>query len=333
MADNPGSLRQFLKTVVRPAIYERRTPLEVSAHHLHGEPIPAIEAVGRSFSPFEVGDAWGGTWDTTWFRFRGSIPDSWAGAEVVALIHLGGDQMVGFTAEGQVWDTRLRPVQGLHHEHRELVLAREAHGDDPVEFFVEAAANPIPPWHLADWPLLLPDYSGAPLYTLETAELAVVDRSVEGLLLDMRILAELAALDPDRSEEIIPVLDKARDVIDPENVSACVVPARYVLAPLLDRHTSSANTVVAVGHAHIDCAWLWPLARDQAQMRKDLLQSAALARALPPAPLRVQPGRAVPVDEGRIPRPVRADRGTDPIRTVGAGRGHVGRAGHQRPIG
>ena len=259
MAEDPGSLRQFLKTVVRPAIYGPRAPLEVSAHHLHGEPIPAIEAVGRPFTPFEVGDAWGGTWDTTWFRFRGSIPDSWAGAEVVALIHLGGDQMVGFTAEGQIWDTGLRPVQGLHHRHREFVLSPEAHGGEPVEFFVEAAANPIPPWLLADWPLLLPDYRGAPLYTLETAELAVADRSVEGLFLDMRILVELAALGPDRSEEIIVVLDKARGIIDPENVSASVVPARDVLAPLLDRPTSSANTVVAVGHAHIDCAWLWPL--------------------------------------------------------------------------
>ncbi|HXN59566.1 MAG TPA: glycoside hydrolase family 38 C-terminal domain-containing protein [Acidimicrobiales bacterium] len=259
MTDNLGSLRQFLKAVVRPAIYGRRAPLEVAAHHLHGEPVPAIEAVGRPFTPFEVGSPWGGMWDTTWFRFRGSIPDSWAGAEVVALIHLGGDQMVGFTAEGQIWDTGLRPVQGLHHRHREFVLTREALGVEPVEFFVEAAANPIPPWLLADWPLLLPDYQGAPLYILETAELAIADRSVEGLFLDMRVLIEMAALDPDRSEEIIPVLDKARSIIDPENVSDSGVPARDVLAPLLDRPTSSANAVVAVGHAHIDCAWLWPL--------------------------------------------------------------------------
>ncbi|MGO9854200.1 MAG: alpha-mannosidase [Acidimicrobiales bacterium] len=259
MADNPGSIQQFLRTVVRPAIYGQRAPLEVSAHHLHGEPIPATEAVRRPFTSFEVGDAWGGTWDTTWFRFRGSIPGSWVGAEVVALVHLGGDQMVGFTAEGQIWDSGLRPVQGLHHRQREFVLTRKAHGDEPVEFYVEAAANPIPPWLLADWPLLSPDFAGAPLYALETAELAVADRSVEGLFLDMRILIELAAADPDRSEEINAVLDEARDLIDPENVSAWVAPARDVLAPLLDRPTSSANTVVAVGHAHIDCAWLWPL--------------------------------------------------------------------------
>ena len=40
----------------------------------------------------------------------------------------------------------------------------------------------------------------------------------------MRILVELAALSSDRSEEIFVVLDKARGIIDPENVSASVVP-------------------------------------------------------------------------------------------------------------
>ena len=301
MTDGPVSLRRFLKTVIRPAIYGRRTPLEVSAHHLHGEPIPAIEAVLRPFTPFEVGDAWGDTWGTTWFRFRGSIPNSWVGAEAVALIHLGGDQMVGFTAEGQIWDIGLRPVQGLHHQHREFVLTPEAQGNEPVEFFVEAAANPIPPWHLADWPMLLPDYSGAPLYTLETAELAAVDRSVEGLFLDMRILVELAALDPERSEQIMPSLDRAMGIIDPENVSACVVPARDVLAPLLDRPTSSANTVVAVGHADIDCAWLWPLRETRRKCARTFSNQLRLLERLPRAPVRVQPGRAVSVDEGRIP--------------------------------
>ncbi len=259
MAHEPDSLRHFLTSVVRPAIYGRSTPLEVSAHHLHGEPIPVAEAVERPFSPFAVGDAWGSRWDTTWFRFRGSIPASWAGADVVALVHLGGDQIVGFTAEGQIWDTGLRPVQGLHHRHREYPISPQAVGGEQVEFFVEAAANPIPPWEVADWPLLLPDYDGAPLYALQTAELAVVDRAVEGLFIDVRILAELAVLAPERSEEIARVLDKARGVVDPEDVSASAASAREVLAPLFERPSSSTSTVVAVGHAHIDCAWLWPL--------------------------------------------------------------------------
>jgi hypothetical protein len=37
----------------------------------------------------------------------------------VALIDLGGGGMVGFTAEGLVWDGD-QPRQGLHLKHREL---------------------------------------------------------------------------------------------------------------------------------------------------------------------------------------------------------------------
>ena len=119
---------QFLQTVVRPAIYAQRIPLAVTAHHLHGEPIPVKEALLRSFMEFEVGQTWGGMWDTSWFRFRGAIPEAWGGSEVVALIHLGGDEVVGFTAEGQIWDTHGHIVHGLHHEHREYRVASRGHG-------------------------------------------------------------------------------------------------------------------------------------------------------------------------------------------------------------
>jgi alpha-mannosidase len=259
MADDPSSLRRFLKTVVRPAIYGRRSVLAVSAHHVRGEPVPAAVAREGPFEPFAIGEEWGGRWDTTWFCFRGTIPGEWSGTEVAALIHLGGDQMVGFTAEGQIWETGGRPVQGLHHHQREFVLTTHAGGDEPVEFFVEAAANPIPPWHLPDWPLLMPDYWGAPLYTLETAEIAIVDRQVEALYLDMRVLSELSSLAPDRSEATAKALLAAQEIIDPDDVAGSAGAARAALAPVLGTPTSSANTVVAVGHAHIDCAWLWPV--------------------------------------------------------------------------
>ena len=259
MNEDLRSLRHFLKTVIRPAIYGQRSPLDTTAHHLHGEPIPASEAVERPFTPFAVGDAWGGMWDTTWFRFRGSIPVAWAGTEVTALVHLGGDQMVGFTAEGQVWNGDLRPVQGLHHQHREFVVATKAAGGEPVNFFVEAASNPIPPWHLPDWPLLMPEYDGSPRYILETAELAVTHRHIEGLYLDLRILLELCDLSPDGSAATMMALLEAREAIDPENVHGTVADAQAALRPVLGRTTSSGDAVVAVGHAHIDCAWLWPL--------------------------------------------------------------------------
>ncbi|MGI8491393.1 MAG: alpha-mannosidase [Acidimicrobiales bacterium] len=252
-------IRQLLNTVVRPAIHPRRVPMDVAAHHLHGEPIPAEEALAGPFESFEGGRAWGGAWDTTWFRLRATVPPDWAGAEVAALVHLGGDEIVGFAAEGQIWDQAARPVQGLHHRHREHLVTERAAGGETVDLYVEAAANPIPTWHLADWPLLVADYAGEALYVLDQADLATVDREVEALYHDMVVLAQLARQCPERSGDILTALAEAAAEIDHDCVTARAPAARAALAPALALRTSSAHRVAAVGHAHIDSAWLWPV--------------------------------------------------------------------------
>ena len=251
MSEERAAVRSRLagiaRDVLRPAIYPRRRPLDVAAHHLHGEPVAAGEALTRSFEPFSTGESWGGMWDTTWFRMRATIPEDWAGEEVVALVDLGGAGLVGFTAEGLVWRDG-EPAHGLHLRHREHVLASPATGGERVEFYVEAAANPIPPWELADWPLLLPDYSGPPLYRLGQAELATVDRDAEARYLDVRLALQLA----DEDGEIFAVLGEAAEAGDSEALAK-------IAKELLARPTRSSHTVTAVGHAHIDSAWLWPI--------------------------------------------------------------------------
>ena len=255
-----ADLGPFVSEVIRPAIHPRRRALDVAAHHLHGEPVRVREALGFDFEPVAIGVRWGARWDTTWFRIRSDIPDAWDGEEVVALVHLGGDEAVGFSAEGQIWDRHGVPIQGLHHHHREYRLAATARGGDPIEFYVEAAANPIPPWQLTDWPLLLPDYDGPTLYVLEQAELATVDRGVEALYLDLCLVQQLAGHHaPERAEEILQILDAARRSIDPTDVAATAATARALLAPVLARGSTSGHIVTAIGHAHIDSAWLWPV--------------------------------------------------------------------------
>jgi alpha-mannosidase len=259
LSNELSSTEEFVRAVLRPAVYPRRTGLAVEAFHVHGEPIAARDAFGREFEPFEVGSRWGASWDTTWFHFRADIPVDWAGDEVAALIHLGGDEMVGFSAEGLVWQPDGALRQGLHHRHREYVVAAEARGGEQVEFFVEAAANPIPPWHLKDWPLLAPDYDGAPLYTLGQAELATVDRDVEALYLDMRLLLQLARGHTDRAAAMRSALSEAKAAFDHRRPGQTAASARRALRAVLDRRSVSGHQVTAVGHAHIDSAWLWPV--------------------------------------------------------------------------
>ena len=253
---------RMLKELVRPAIFSGSAPLEITAFHAPGEPITPAEAYAQPFEPFAVGRPWGGAWATTWFHFKGEVPTAWAGAEVVARIDLGYNGMVGFGGEGQIWHGET-PVEGINPRHREHVVTRAASGGDRVDFHLEAAANPTPPWGSMEWPMLLPDYGGAPLYRLNRAELAIVRRDVEAAHDDLRVLVELSdALGPDdhRATEILLAIDRVSSSIDLDDVAGSLLAARPLWSELLEvRASSRAHLVSAVGHAHIDTAWLWPL--------------------------------------------------------------------------
>ncbi len=255
-------LRRLIEEIIPPLLHARTVPLDVAAHLVDGEPISPGEAYSQAFEPFAVGEPWGGAWSTAWFRFTGRIPLSWAGERVVARIELGYRGQVGFGAEGLVFDCD-RPVQGLNPRHNLVPLAAPASGGEPVELFVEAAANPHVPWGGINWPLLMPDYKGAPLCSLERAELSVRDDKLESAWHDLNVLAGLAealGTSDRRCVEILRTLDRVALAVDFDDVRGSLLRQRPVWAPLLDS-PSAANShrVTAVGHAHIDSAWLWPL--------------------------------------------------------------------------
>ena len=88
----------ILDKAVKPARWPATSPVEIRANHLHGEPISYAEATSGSFEPFEVGDAWGPLWDTTWFRVAGTVPSNWAGHRCALVVHLGYGGASGFGA-------------------------------------------------------------------------------------------------------------------------------------------------------------------------------------------------------------------------------------------
>ena len=230
---------------------------------MHGEPIPAEQAFAADYQPFPVGGSWGPPWDTTWFRLRGHRPRGWAGREVALGFAIGNAGSTGFGAEALVWRDG-RPVQGLSPNHREYLLTGERRGGEDVDLYVEAAANPPSPFGANPWPLLLPDPDGAPLFTLQRADLHVRDPEFEEFWHDFRVLVELLARAPRRRAPLRPALRRARAGLQPAR------PARHrrtagggpsrssrscsASAPAPGTHRSSM-----VGHAHLDTAWLWPL--------------------------------------------------------------------------
>ena len=260
-------LRRVLTERIWPAVHRDPVPLTVGRWDAPGEPVPVADGLAAAYRPAAVGEPWGPAWGTTWFRVSGRVPREWAGRTVEAVLDLGFDRKLpGFQCEGLVYRPDGQAVKGLHPYNDWVRIGERVAGGEEVLLHVEAAANPIVNEPL---PTELGDRLTAgdqPLYTVRRMDLAVFEPQVWELALDLEVLGGLMTelpLEDARRYEVVRAVDAALDVLDPTDpatVAATAPAARERLAGVLSAPArASAHRVSAVGHAHIDSAWLWPL--------------------------------------------------------------------------
>ncbi|WP_327738682.1 glycosyl hydrolase-related protein [Streptomyces nojiriensis] len=257
-------LRRVLKERVKPAVHSRAVPLTVERWEAPGEPVPVAEGLAAHYEPCAIGDPWGPAWGTTWFRVTGTVPADWAGRTVEAVLDLGFDRMMpGFQCEGLVHRADGGEVKALNPYNDWVRVADRAEGGEQVEWYVEAASNPVLVDHAATYEGDLPTSGDQPLYRLARMELTVFETEVWELVQDLEVLYDLMTqLDTAdaRRHGILRALGAALDTLDPADVPGTAAAARGCLARVLAAPANaSAHRISAVGHAHIDSAWLWPL--------------------------------------------------------------------------
>ncbi|MER6081559.1 glycoside hydrolase family 38 C-terminal domain-containing protein [Streptomyces sp. NPDC001833] len=260
-------LRRVLDERIRPAVYPESVPLDVAVWHATGEPVPVGEGLAAEPEPIAVGARWGAPWGTSWFRVTGTVPAEWAGRTVEALLDLGFDEnMPGFQCEGLVYRPDGTPVKGLNPRNQWVRVGAPVEGGEQVRLHVEAASNPV----ILDYHPFRPTWLGdkdtaghEPQYTLTRMDLAVFDETVWQLVVDLEVLGELMAelpADAQRRHEILRAVERALDAVDLQDVNGTAAQARARLTDVLSTPAvPSAHRISAVGHAHIDSAWLWPL--------------------------------------------------------------------------
>ncbi|MFI5530427.1 alpha-mannosidase [Kitasatospora sp. NPDC051853] len=260
-------LKRVLEERVRPAVYPESVPLTAGIWTAPDEPVPVAEGIAAPRTPVAAGDRWGAPWGTSWLTVSGTVPAAWAGRTVEALIDLGFDaNMPGFQCEGLVYRPDGTPVKGLNPRNQWVRIADPAVGGEEVLLHVEAASNPV----ILDYHPFLPtelgekETAGAePQYRLARLDLAVFDRTVHELVLDLEVLGELMAelpVEGARRWEILRAVERALDALDLQDVNSTAAAARSELETVLASPAEpTAHLLSAVGHAHIDSAWLWPL--------------------------------------------------------------------------
>ena len=245
--------------MVAPAIHPRRLPLDVAAHHLHGEPVSAADALGRDFCPSP--SASDGV-------ACGTPPGSGSGASP------GG---VGRGRGGRPGPPRRGPDGGFHRRRPDLgrrrppgpgsappapgLPAHPGRGRRAGRVLRRGGGQPHPPRGIGptgrcscpttaarpctcssrpSWP---PSIATSRLCTstcVSCSNWPSTSRDRSGADPGGRSTRPVTAMDGRRSGRV-----------------RCRRPSRA--RPAARRPRLSPHTVTAVGHAHIDCAWLWPV--------------------------------------------------------------------------
>ncbi|MEG9492623.1 MULTISPECIES: alpha-mannosidase [Microbacterium] len=261
-----GRITRLYHEHIVPAVVAESIDLETTAWVAPGEPVPFAEALAGAYAPLPVGAPWGAPWATTWMRVDAAPPAGWpAAASVVLEVDLGFTRSApGFQAEGLVWDAGGRIVRAVEPRGSRVPLTIGP--GQSATLYVEAASNPDIGGEWGFRPTPLGDRATAgdePLYVFRGIRLLRIDDTVSALERDWHTLLDLAGvLDgaSTRRARILRALERAADVVDTDDVAETADAARAVLAPVLAAPAvTSAHRVTAVGHAHIDSAWLWPV--------------------------------------------------------------------------
>ncbi len=266
--------------------YEARSPFDLR-FRVSDKPVPFAEREKGGLAPIRAGDAWGRTWQSAWFHARGRVPAEWKGRLVVALINL--------TGESCLFDGNGTPLYGLtgfsvlknDYFRERYEIARPARGGEEVELWIEASASGLFGVTLNKEPDPAdPARFGVFEAKVKDASLAVFREDIWHLWLDCRVLADQMEALPARSVRRARILRAFCDVADrfsPDDPSPdAVASARARLAAVLALPASASSlTTRAVGHAHIDTAWLWPLSETIRKVGRTFSTQVALTQRYP----------------------------------------------------
>jgi alpha-mannosidase len=239
---------------LRGLIYADTTPVDVLRLSPCVDRITYGEARALPYRDVALGEQLGPRWSTFWCEVEATVPEEWAGQRV--------DLQFSSHSEATLWVDG-RSIQGLNAgptgDRSDAVLARSARAGERLAFHVEIACN-------GKFGQLDPGpYATIEPVVLDRCEIARFDEPAWRLFHDLDVLRQLGAehasgLDAALAGRLLSELNRFCNTWDAADRTTWD-DAAAILAGLYENTNGSyTHEVSAIGHAHIDTAWLWPLA-------------------------------------------------------------------------
>jgi len=258
-------LEQFARRLKR-SVYPEKASVEAITVAGPTDRIGHAAAQSLDYRPVALGQTLGPLWATYWFRVTAQVPQGWAGARVDLY-----------------WDSRSEAllridgvtIQGLNIDRHAATLVDQAAGGETITFDIEVACNRM--FGAAhDW-----SGGGPDPYRLAACELRRFDPEAWALFHDFDVLRQLEAdreppqtprsvggvapkivrpaLDTTWAGRLLHDLNRVCNILDPDDRSTWAEGRAILDALLAVRNGGVVHELSAIGHAHIDTAWLWPI--------------------------------------------------------------------------
>lgn len=228
--------------------------------HVTDERIPLEKTFSLERHGISKGETWGENWKSGYFHLSADIPESLENRPLAVRLNLGGEMLV--------YDKNGNPLYGLtggsaydgsyYKNFHEVGML-----SDSYELYVEAAANnlfgltrPLPKLSRD-----IPYPRGRWTATVTEAEIGEFDADIYHLYIECENLLSLYdGLKDKRSVRAVRILSALLDASCEYTVNRAVSAHDKLKDVLSKEACPSALDAICIGHAHIDTAWLWPLA-------------------------------------------------------------------------
>ena len=234
------------------------------------------QAAKQPFAPMMPGQAWGRTWEYCWMRGSVTLPEAAAGKRIVMDLNTGGETTV--FVDGQSFGTyRAGWVDVAHHFIEDNCLTRCGEAGRTYDILLEAYAGHYFPHSstlggCATGPVLPGSYTDPQ----ENTQRAILGKMTYGIwnedayqlymdLETLNLLVDQVDAESLRADKLAEALERATLIAEFEQPLADRIAsyraAREALRPVLSAvNGTTAPRFYAIGNAHLDLAWLWPMA-------------------------------------------------------------------------
>ncbi len=254
------------------------------------------EALKGDFQPMTPGTKWGHTWEYCWMKSRITLPEEAEGKRIVMDLHTGGETTL--FVDGKSFGTyRAEWVHTPHHYIVDNVLTTCGEAGRTYELLMEAYAGHFFPQstlsHCATGPVLPGSYQDPAVEgkraTLGQLTYGVWNEDAYQLYMDLDTLRQLGDQVNEeslRADKIAGALEKATLTVDFEQPLEDRIEsyraAREALKPVLQAvNGSTVPEFYAIGNAHLDLAWLWPMDETRRKTSRTFAQQLRLLEENP----------------------------------------------------